>query len=608
MDCTPKVRVAILDSGAYASHPNLRGAKLEGCTLKYDEHTQTVFEESDYVDEVGHGTAIASIIHTIVPDAKLYIYKVLDTNLTIEPFALVKILTYISQHDSYDLINLSMGITECDYLQELREICEEISQKGTIIVSAFDNDNTISFPAEFSHVIGVDTSFECRKMDEWEYVENSIVNLRGIGSMQRIAWRDPEYVVTCGSSMTCACITGQAARFLMEGARTREDVLQAFQSRAKRTYASTPGDTPVSKRLPRWCGRAALFPLNKETHAICRYPDLTCFDLTAVYDVRLSGHLGRTIRECTGAEHAPELMVKNVQNIDYDGFDLLVVGHYQTLIRVMKQQDFIQDIINKTLALGKRVFLFDPPKDDKLKNHPLVFYPQIDFHFNICNRFQKLYHISKPVLGIVGTSSKQGKFSFQLELRRRFLADGYRLGALGTEPHAELFGFDETFACGYNSAFGMSIEKMVSVVNQLMWNIASDNPDIIMVGSQAGLIPDNIGDLSTYPLTHQIFLQAVRPDALFLCVNPDDTLKRIENCIKTAEGLSGGKVIGLVCFPRILDRRWKGDLYHYVSISNNEVERLKKLYQETFFLPTFVLGDMPDMDRAYQQCIDFFAQ
>ena len=95
---------------------------------------------------------------------------------------------------------------------------------------------------------------------------------------------------------------------------------------------------------------------------------------------------------------------------------------------------------------------------------------------------------------------------------------------------------------------------------------------------------------------------------MFLCVNPDDTLERIENCMKTAGGLSGGKVIGLVCFPRTLDRRWKGDLYHYVSISNNEVERLKKLYQETFFLPTFVLGDMPDMDRAYQQCIDFFAQ
>lgn len=50
---------------------------------------------------------------TMVPDAKLYI-QILDTNLTIEPLVLVKILTYIIQHDSYALINLNMGIIECD--------------------------------------------------------------------------------------------------------------------------------------------------------------------------------------------------------------------------------------------------------------------------------------------------------------------------------------------------------------------------------------------------------------------------------------------------------------------------------------------------------------
>ena len=36
----------------------------------------------------------------------------------------------------------------------------------------------------------------------------------------------------------------------------------------------------------------------------------------------------------------------------------------------------------------------------------------------------------------------------------------------------------------------------------------------------------------------------------FLCINPDDEMELVENSMKVAEGLSGGKIIGLIKFVR----------------------------------------------------------
>ena len=45
---------------------------------------------------------------------------------------------------------MSFGITAGDeyyQIEKLRILCEKIEMKGTIIVSAFDNDGAISYPA-----------------------------------------------------------------------------------------------------------------------------------------------------------------------------------------------------------------------------------------------------------------------------------------------------------------------------------------------------------------------------------------------------------------------------------------------------------------------------
>ena len=55
----------------------------------------------------------------------------------------------------------------------------------------------------------------------------------------------------------------------------------------------------------------------------------------------------------------------------------------------------------------------------------LVAFPYVDISDVPQNRFGKLRKTGMPVIMVCGTSSKQGKFHVQLELRKRFLQDGY---------------------------------------------------------------------------------------------------------------------------------------------------------------------------------------
>ena len=93
-----KIRIAILDSGVNTNHPALSTANINGCSLKYDDETNSIYVGTDYMDEVGHGTAVASIIYSVVSEADIFMYKVLDSNLTINSNALMEILDYINQN------------------------------------------------------------------------------------------------------------------------------------------------------------------------------------------------------------------------------------------------------------------------------------------------------------------------------------------------------------------------------------------------------------------------------------------------------------------------------------------------------------------------------
>ena len=418
-----------------------------------------------------------------------------------------------------------------------------------------------------------------------------------------MAWRTPSYIISQGSSFTCAYISAIVAEILMDGFHGMADVLKQLKIRAKDIRGFS--DSGRKGRPMPIIKKAVLFPFNKEMHAIALFQDMLNFTIIDIYDSAKSGRVGATVSKImhTGeSEIIKDFIIKDIRNVDMSQFDTMILGHTSDLQQLLGDSSIIDDLLRRLSINNKQVFAFDNLTD----RNPSVWSCRIDSNSLPQNRFGKLFQITKPVLGVVGTSSKQGKFTLQLLLRRRFLKDGYRVGQMGTEPSSLLFGMDEVFPCGYNTSIYISNEDILLYLNTKMWEISQKNYDIIITGSQASVLSYATYNTRTYPLVHQQYLQAVAPDALIICVNPFDELHFVRSNIYAAEALSKGRVIAAVCFPLKMKDDWSGALGTREFLSDSEINTLKKLYNEKMQLPLYVLGVESEMDDLYQDCVAFF--
>lgn len=223
------------------------------------------------------------------------------------------------------------------------------------------------------------------------------------------------------------------------------------------------------------------------------------------------------------------------------------------------------------------------------------------------SRFGMLYRISKPVVGVFGTSSKQGKFTLQLKLREMFLGHGYNVGQLGTESNSILFGMDYVFPMGYNSSVYIQDEDVIRYLNCVINNMCEDGKDIIIVGSQSGTVTYDIGNIVQYNISQYNFLLGTQPDAVILCVNPYDDEEYIRRTINFIESsVNGCKVIAIVVFPMDISDGWSS-LYGMKQILSDEKYRqLQYCLSNRFNIPIFKLGEGNNMSELFQTIVDYF--
>ena len=193
-----------------------------------------------------------------------------------------------------------------------------------------------------------------------------------------------------------------------------------------------------------------------------------------------------------------------------------------------------------------------------------------------------MHVIGKPILAIVGTGSKQGKFTIQLGLRKELLNRGFSIGQLGTEPTAELFGMDCVYPMGFESSVHVRGFESVYAVNQMMGLIEQKNPDLIIVGSQAHSVPFQAGGLVEYPIPQHEFLLGVQSDAYILCVDDQSPIDYIERTVKYLESLAGGKVIAIVISPLSITYRWSTINNDMSLIKRHKIIAIKKSLSEHF--------------------------
>ena len=151
------VKVGIIDSGVNPAHPHVGGV-AGGARISSGEANPS----NDYLDYIGHGTAVAGAIREKAADAQLYAVKVFDRALTTNIDAIVKAIEWCIEND-ISVINLSLGTVNPEHRAILERVVACAAEKGTVLVAAREMSNKPSLPGCLQSVIGVVVDWKCAR-------------------------------------------------------------------------------------------------------------------------------------------------------------------------------------------------------------------------------------------------------------------------------------------------------------------------------------------------------------------------------------------------------------------------------------------------------------
>ena len=143
------VRVAVIDSGVHVQHPHIQGVAggigIDAAGRAY----------GDFVDRLGHGTAVTAVIRERAPEAAVFVIKVFDRELATSGEALVAAIDYATR-DGARLINLSLGTANAAHAGALQRAVARARAADAFVLSAAPDHTTQWLPGSLADVIAVE--------------------------------------------------------------------------------------------------------------------------------------------------------------------------------------------------------------------------------------------------------------------------------------------------------------------------------------------------------------------------------------------------------------------------------------------------------------------
>ena len=145
------MKIAIIDSGINPDHPHVEGV-AGGVFIT------AAGESADYLDRLGHGTAVAGAIREKAPDAELYAARVFDRALSTNIHVIIRALEW-SIAERVDVINLSLGTANPEHRARFEQVLARAPE--IVVVSAFEQQGRSLLPGALDSVIGVALDSDC---------------------------------------------------------------------------------------------------------------------------------------------------------------------------------------------------------------------------------------------------------------------------------------------------------------------------------------------------------------------------------------------------------------------------------------------------------------
>jgi subtilisin family serine protease len=205
----------------HASHPHV-GRVAGGVAIDADGR-----ESDDYVDRLGHGTAVTAAIREKAPDADLFAVRVFDRALATRVNTLVLAMDWAARH-GMQIVNLSLGTSNGDHEPLLREAVVRAADAGVTIVAARDDEGVRWLPGSLPGVIPVQLDWTCPR-DALRSVDiDGVTVFRASGYPRPIPGVPPERNLH-GISFAVANVAGFVARARATH-ETLKEIVQALVS------------------------------------------------------------------------------------------------------------------------------------------------------------------------------------------------------------------------------------------------------------------------------------------------------------------------------------------------------------------------------------------
>lgn len=540
------MKICIIDSGIDKTFQN---EYPDIVFYDYCFYNEKIIKDDNPTDYIGHGTAINNIICKYIKEksikAEIYNIKVFDSQLNVDINKLSVALEFCISKQ-IDILNLSLGCYS--YNKRLEHLCNELADAGCIICAANDMLAYNVYPANFKNSISVcaTNNFNVLQLNEHVYIEdeNKKYNILTYGGRARVKWIKNTEIIAEGVSFACPRIVIKIITAYAQGIKSFVDILNYLKQTAKSTINYSCN---YSKLI---CdGKIALFPFNKEMHSIARFNK--DYNITTVMDFRGRGIIGRYIGDLINEKNQLSMLkVADVEDeTNYENFDAIIIGDCSRLNELYG--DRLYKCMQKWKTLGKRMYTFMPCEGLYECCEPLI--PKYDLdYFNLLENRVFLEEIEclKPILGIYGTSTQQGKFTLQNKLAFNLGKMGYDCSLFCTENQAVLLDCDMVFPYGgFNDKMVVLPPYLLNKTYlHLLKQLSLLKSDLIIISGQSGLIDTSIHtNMSVLQNINLLFLANI--DVSVLVVNSTDKISTVKRAFDMLQAFTKRAIACIVIFP-----------------------------------------------------------
>jgi len=211
--------VAVLDTGAEATHPALAGRLLPGYDYVDDDDSPTemtngVDDDADGAtdESYGHGTFVSGTVALVAPGAKIIPMRVLDSDGRGNAPVVAEAINDAVASGA-DVINMAFGTPLKPLNNRLRDAIKRARERGVLVVASAGNEGGLeeSYPAAMVECLAVGAETADRR--GWASFSNrgSWVDVTAPGTAIVGPFPGGRYARWNGTSVAAPLVSGQAA-------------------------------------------------------------------------------------------------------------------------------------------------------------------------------------------------------------------------------------------------------------------------------------------------------------------------------------------------------------------------------------------------------------